>query len=248
MFTEIASREASPDSWSLGGLHFPHRLIQGPLAGFSCSPMRALFSRYLPPAYCVSEMISAHDVIHKHTGQNRYLHRSAEEGRLCYQLSGTDADLMAKAAQRLEVLGADLIDINCGCPKAKIRKRGAGSALLETPEQLISIVEKVRNAIQCPLTVKIRIQQTALDLALAQRLENTGIDALIVHGRRWQDDYDIASNWQAIRLIKQAINIPVIANGDICDQHSLSAALTATGCDAFMIQGQELANPGCISI
>ncbi|MCE3045058.1 tRNA-dihydrouridine synthase [Legionella sp. 16cNR16C] len=235
MFTEIASTDNSSLPWFLGALNLPHRLIQGPLAGFSCSPMRALFYRYTPPAYCVSEMISAHDVIYKHSGKNRYLHRAPDENKLCYQLSGNDGDLMAKAAKKLEFMGADLIDINCGCPKAKIRKRGAGSALLETPDHLVRIVEKVRDALQCPLTVKIRLQNTDSDLALVQVLEKTGIDALIVHGRRWQDDYDVACNWQAIRLIKKAVKIPVIANGDICERNSLAAALAATGCDAFMI-------------
>src|SRR5690349_17736228 len=105
--------------FTIGSLQLPNRLIQGPLAGFSCAPFRRLFTLFLPPAYCVSEMLSAQDVIHKHTLESRYLYRAPDEGRLCYQISGTNPELMAMAAAKLEQAGADLIDINCGCPKTK---------------------------------------------------------------------------------------------------------------------------------
>ncbi len=220
---------------SIGSFQLQHRLIQGPLAGFSCAPFRQLFSQYTPPAYCVSEMLSAHDVLHKHLFNGRYLYRSPDEKHLCYQISGTDPAIMADAAIKLEHSGADLIDINCGCPKTKIRKKGAGSALLETSERLIEIIHAVRVAIQCPLTVKIRLQGNTQDLELARKIANAGVDALIVHGRRWNDDYDHPNDLQQIARIKRAIDIPVIANGDISNARTLNNALTKTGCDAFMI-------------
>lgn len=221
--------------FTIGSLTFAHRLIQGPLAGFSCAPFRELFYQFLPPAYAVTEMISAHDIVYKHPINSRYLYRSPKEKILCYQISGTDPELMAQAALRLESLGANLVDINCGCPKEKIRKKGAGSALLERPSQLIEIVNAVRKAISIPLTVKLRIQGISEDFELAKRLEAAGADALIIHGRRWTDDYDIPSDLSQIAKIKKQINIPVIANGDIKDKQSLQDALTKTGCDAFMI-------------
>lgn len=220
---------------TIGTLQIPHRLVQGPLAGYSCAPFRQMFSAFHPPAYCVSEMISAHDVVHKHDDHGRYLFRSAEEGLLCYQIAGHDADTMAAAASRLAALGADLIDINCGCPKNKIRKKGAGSALLEKPDNLVRIVERIRQAISCPLTVKLRIQGEPQDSLLTRRLADAGADALIIHGRRWNDDYDTPCNRQQIALIKQTVNIPVIANGDIHDSESLNKTLEETGCDAVMI-------------
>ncbi|MCX7114535.1 MAG: tRNA-dihydrouridine synthase [Gammaproteobacteria bacterium] len=219
----------------LGPLQLSNRLIQGPLAGFSCAPFRQLFSHFTPPAYCVSEMVSAYDVLSKHATNGRYLHRSKDEKTLCYQISGTEPQVMARAAAKLEALGADLIDINCGCPKTKIRKKGAGSALLEKPQQLVAIVEAVRAAIQCPLTIKIRLQGDENDIPLAKLIANAGADALIVHGRRWTDDYDAPCNLAQIAAIKQAICIPVIANGDIADMVSLKKVLLQTGCDAFMI-------------
>lgn len=221
--------------FSLGALTFEHRLIQGPLAGFSCAPFRELFSHFKRPAYAVSEMISAHDVLYKHDINSRYLYRSPYEGKLCYQISGTDPVMMAEAASKLESLGADLIDINCGCPKQKIRKKGAGSKLLESPDQLFRIIRSIKEKIRCPLTVKIRIQKSLDDIQLAKGIEDAGADGLIVHGRRWVDDYDKPCDFQKIKQINQSITIPVIANGDISDLSSLQKAIIETGCDAFMI-------------
>jgi tRNA-dihydrouridine synthase B len=222
--------------FQIGSLTLPNRLIQGPLAGYSCAPFRTLFLRYAPPAYCVSEMISAHDLLTKHRNtQSRYTYRAIEERILAYQISGTDPHVLAQAAAYLQYLGANLIDINCGCPKLKIRKKGAGSALLETPRQMVAIIRAVREVVHIPLTVKIRIQGGEQDIVLAREIEAAGADALIVHGRRWTDDYDISCNMQQISCIKQALDIPVIANGDIHDLPSLYQTIKMSGCDAFMI-------------
>lgn len=219
----------------IGSLRLEHRLIQGPLAGFSCAPFRELFYQFQAPAYCVSEMISAQDILSKHQGNSRYLYRSTQEQRLCYQLSGTDAHIMAQAATHVEKIGADLIDINCGCPKTKIRKKGAGSALLEQPQRLESLIQAVKLAIKIPLTVKIRIQKNQNDVELAKMIAGAGADALIVHGRRWIDDYQQACDFEQIAKIKAALTIPVIANGDISDSVSLDRAYQQSGCDAYMI-------------
>jgi len=227
----------------IGALQLNHSLIQGPLAGYSCAPFRELFTQFTPPAYCVSEMLSAYDVLHKHKADGRYLYRSKNETLLCYQISGTDPFVMADAASRLEDLKADLIDINCGCPKAKIRKKGAGSALLENLSILISIIQSVRQAIRCPLTVKIRLQGSHQDLFLAQAIADAGADALIVHGRRWTDDYNIPCDLKQIAQIKQVIDIPVIMNGDIEHIESLSHAKAETGCDGFMISRASTGKP-----
>lgn len=221
--------------WQLGALQLPHRLIQGPLAGYSCAPFRVLYHHFQAPAYCVSEMCSAIDVLSKHGKNSRYLYKDPKEHYLAYQLSGTEPNVLADAALLLQEHGADLIDINCGCPKTKIRKKGAGSALLEDPKRLVAIIQAVRQAINIPLTIKIRIQNSPADLILAQQIEEAGADALIVHGRRWQEDYDIACNFHQIGQIKRHLQIPVIANGDLHSVASLEYAYSATGCDAFMI-------------
>lgn len=222
-------------SLKIGSLTLPNRLIQGPLAGYSCAPFRTLFNHYRSPAYCVAEMSSATDILHKHTVNSRYVYRAPQEQILAYQIAGTEPDILAQAAQQLQLNGADIIDINCGCPKPKIRKKGAGSALLDKPEQLMHIIKEVRAAITVPLTIKIRIQGNEKDVLLAKRIEEAGADALIVHGRRWIDDYDVLSDLQQIAQIKQSISIPVIANGDIHDARSLHRAIELSGCDAYMI-------------
>lgn len=188
-------------------------------------------------------MISAHDALTKHVPRGRYLYKNPHEGKVCYQLSGHDPQTIAKAAQYLESLGADLIDLNCGCPKPKIRKKGAGSALLENPSQLRQIIETTRAAIQIPLTIKIRIQSPDKDIEIAKIIETAGADALVVHGRRWVDDYDVAIQDQAIYHIKKAIQIPVIANGDVQDIASLEQRFLATNCDAVMISRAGCGHP-----
>lgn len=227
-------------SWKIGNLTLAHRLIQGPLAGYSCAPFRELFNQFTPPAYCVSEMSSAIDVIKKHSLSSRYIYRSPAEKILAYQISGNEPYTMADAAAFLQSQGADLIDMNCGCPKTKIRKKGAGSALLDEPEQLQRIIKKVREALTVPLTVKIRIQGSDKDFILAQIIEDAGADAIIVHGRRWTDDYAVACDLAQIGLIKQKVTIPVIANGDINSLSQLNRTIEISGCDGFMI-----ARAGC---
>lgn len=231
----LSMRALFNSSWQLGTLSLPNRLIQGPLAGVSSAPFRQLFYRFTAPAYCVSEMLSAHDVVHKHQANGRYLYRAAEETRLAYQIAGTDPILMAEAAVKLVALGADIIDINCGCPKLKIRKKGAGSALLEQPQRILAIIRAIKNQVHCPLTIKIRLQNPDADIRLAQSIADEGADALIIHGRRWQEDYAIPCDWQQIANIKQALTIPVIVNGDIADRVSLQQALQQTDGDAYMI-------------
>jgi tRNA-dihydrouridine synthase B len=229
--------------FQIGALTLNNRLIQGPLAGYSCAPFRQLVYDFTPPAFCVSEMVSAHDVLHKHTPASRYIYRAPQEKRLAYQLAGTDPTLMAMAAIKLEALGADLIDVNCGCPKAKIRKKGAGSALLEDPLRLVAIIHAIRERINIPLTIKIRIQGNEQDIALARQIEQAGADALIVHGRRWTDDYDIPCDFQHIGRIKHALRIPVIANGDIACADSLAKAIDLSQCDAYMISRAGCGHP-----
>ena len=197
--------------------------------------MRRLVYQFMPPAYCVSEMLSAHDFAVTKSARRRYLDRSIEENILCYQLSGTHAEHLFIAAQLLATCGADLIDINCGCPKGKIRKKGAGSALLETPDLLVALITQVRAAISIPLTVKLRLHHPDTDNQLAQRLEQAGADALIVHARRAVDDYNVSCNWQQVAAIKRSVSIPVIANGDMATETQLASIYEQTGCDAFMI-------------
>ena len=121
----------------LGNKTFPVNIIQGPLAGVSCAPFRALTWRYSQPAFSCTEMISSKTIIYQSAlAQQRYLKKDPQEGPVCFQLSGHDAAELAEATKRVADYGADLIDLNCGCPVNKIRSKGAGSSLLMQPMKL----------------------------------------------------------------------------------------------------------------
>lgn len=222
---------------TIRSLTFDHNLIQGPLAGYSCAPFRKLFYQFTAPAYCVTEMISAQDLVRNKNLNSRYLWRDPAEKYLCYQLSGNCPSTLSQAARLVADLGADLIDLNCGCPKPKIRKKQCGSYLLQHPQQIAELVAAMRSAVNIPVTVKIRIDGNSRDhfhLAVAQAVEAAGADALIVHGRHWSEDYEVACRLEQIKEIVTSVSIPVIGNGDIRDLSSLQRMLQ-TGCAGVMI-------------
>lgn len=230
----------------LGTLRLPHRLIQAPLAGVSCAPFRTLFSLYTPPAYAVTEMISAHSILQHQTLNRRYLTRAPEEGRLCIQLSGENPELMYQAIDIAMQYQPDVIDLNCGCPKPKIRAKGCGSALLDSPKKLEAIVLAMRRATNVPLTVKIRVAGQTSDeayLEAATIIEACGADAIIVHGRHHSEDYDVPAAYAQIRRVVERVNIPVIANGDVSDRTSLEHCMNVSGASAVMIGRGSIGKP-----
>jgi tRNA-dihydrouridine synthase B len=230
----------------LGQLTFPHNLIQAPLAGISCSAFRQLAYQFTPPAYACSEMIMANDLIKNKNTPLRYLHRAPMEETLCYQVAGKTASTLATAATHLSALGADIIDLNCGCPKPKIRRKGLGSKLLETPDLLFQLVQAVRKNCSLTLSVKIRIdgqQDSGLNSEVVQAIVAGGADFIIVHGRNWQDDYDVNCFYEQIAEIVEESALPVIGNGDICDLTSLKRMASQTHCAGFMIARASMGQP-----
>lgn len=230
----------------IGNKTFSSQLIQAPLAGFSCAPMRVLAARYGQVAYCCTEMISAKDLLKRQTTElDRYTYKDPEEGPLCLQLSGNDATELAEAAGRALVLGADLIDLNCGCPKPKLRKKGVGSRLLADADHLATLVSTLKSHNQLPLTVKIRVDGHSRDgynQAVATACASAGADAVIVHGRHWTEDYDVACHYDQIAQIASCVDIPVIGNGDIADLTSLKRMLD-TGVAGVMIARASTGRP-----
>ena len=218
-------------SFQVGSLELKNRLIQAPLAGISCAPFRALFSRYTKPAYAVTEMISAHSMLQHKTLKKRYLAHSTQEGPWCIQLSGSNPELMYQATQVAASYQPDVIDLNCGCPKPKIRSRGCGSALMDSPHVLGDVVAAMRKATSLPLTVKIRVGGNTQDtsyLEAATVIEACGADAIIVHGRHHSEDYEVAANYQKISEVVRRVKIPVIANGDVRDNASMQRCFDET--------------------
>jgi tRNA-dihydrouridine synthase B len=230
----------------IGSQTFKHRLIQGPLAGISCAPFRALFADYQLPAYAVTEMISAQDFTHRKKNKRRYVERYLGEAPLCYQLSGSLPSVMAEAVRNVEALGADLIDLNVGCPKAKIRQKHCGSAHLDDLATLERVIVAMRKATTKPLTVKIRTAGQTSDNAYLNAcavIENAGADAIIVHGRHWSEDYQVPCALEQIASVKASVSIPVIANGDLHDSESLKACFEKTGCDGYMLARAGIGKP-----
>ena len=231
----------------IGKLKLPNRLIQAPLAGISSAPFRELFSLYTKPAYAVTEMISANSILANNpTINQRYLSRSSKEGLWCIQLSGNDPKNLAAAIKMCEKYNPDLIDLNCGCPKPKIRTKGAGSALLDSPIKLREIISAMRAATSLPLTIKIRTAGNSNDesyLEAANIIAAEGADAIIVHARHHSEDYDVPANYAQIKKIAEIVKIPVIANGDISNSVDMQNAFNASAADAIMIGRASIGKP-----
>lgn len=227
-------------------LTFNRKLIQAPLAGYSCAPFRELATRLGNPDFCCSEMLSAQHIHHHGTQRLRYRHKSPNEGKLCVQLAGDNPEVLASAAQIAVTWGADYIDLNCGCPKPKIRKKSLGSRLLEDSERLYEIVSTIKKVISVPVLVKIRVDHQSGDSfnkEVAQAIESGGADAITVHGRHWTDDYGTPVSYQDIAQIKDLVKIPIIANGDIKDTESAKKMFAETNCDALMIARASVGQP-----
>ena len=231
---------------TIGKLDFATNLIQAPLAGISCAPFRELVWQFGAVAYCCTEMLSSQHLASGIDRSPRYNVVSPKEGPLCWQLSGKDPDILAKASERAIALGADLLDLNCGCPQPKIRKKGCGTKLLTQEKQLASLVKAMQHDPNTPVTVKMRIDSGLGDfdeVSTAAMLEQSGVDAIIVHGRSWQDDYSIACNYESIANIVNTVSIPVIGNGDIEDPSTLNKMFTETACAGFMIARASVGQP-----
>lgn len=226
-----------PTALKIGDLQFSTNLIQGPLAGYSCSAYRELIWNFGGLAYACSEMLSAYDLAHRKQQRQRFTHRADNETTLCVQLAGKQPDILAAATERaVAELQADIIDLNCGCPKPKIRRKGHGSKLTEDPELLYQCILAMRSASDKPLTVKIRLQKNLNhDREVIAAIIAGKADAVIIHPRRWQDDYAIPCDWFYLAECISGCQLPVIANGDITDKQHITTILENTGCAGLMI-------------
>ena len=230
----------------IGHLNFSSNLIQGPLAGYSCAAYRKLFYHFQAPAYCVTEMISAPDLIKNNRIKKRFVYRDRKEKYLCYQFGGYELGCLGLSAKQAMDWGADLIDLNCGCPKPKIRKKKMGSYLLDQPDHIAKIVETVKCAVSLPVTVKIRLFHTTdheINIRAINKIINAGADTLIVHGRHWSEDYDTPCQLAAISEIVKASKVPIIGNGDIFNYADLKKMFEVTHCAGIMISRKGTGNP-----
>jgi tRNA-dihydrouridine synthase B len=233
----------------LGSRSFPNNLVQGPLAGISCAPFRRLTWELSKPAFTYTEMISCKTLLYQVKSNERFIKKYPSEGPVCYQLSGNDPIELAKATQLVTEAGADLIDLNCGCPVNKIRSRGAGSSLLKNPTHLYKLIQAMKQNTQVPVSVKIRIDghsNERFNHDLVLMLKDSGVDFITVHGRHWSEGYDVPCHYQQIQYFVEELRIPVIGNGDIHCIESLKSMFT-TGCAGGMIGRAGVGQPWLIA-
>jgi tRNA-dihydrouridine synthase B len=221
----------------IGPLELPNNLIVAPMAGITDRPFRQLCRR-LGAGLAVSEMVTADTTLWGSRKSLRRLAHGDEAGPVAVQIVGADPDKMAEAARLNAGLGADIIDINMGCPAKKICNAAAGSALLRDEALVGRILEAVVAAVDVPVTLKIRTGWDRTERnapRIAAIAEQAGIAALTIHGRTRADRFAGAAEYETIRTVKQSVGIPVIANGDIDGPGKAQQVLEYTGADAIMI-------------
>ncbi|MDU0353673.1 tRNA dihydrouridine synthase DusB [Paraglaciecola aquimarina] len=221
----------------IGSYALENNLILAPMAGVTDRPFRQLCKR-LGAGLVVSEMLSSNPRVWNSEKSKQRMDHQGEEGIRAVQIAGADPELMAQAAQFNVNNGAQIVDINMGCPAKKVNKKLAGSALLQDPQLVEKIIRAVVAAVNVPVTLKIRTGwdvENRNGVDIAKIAQDNGIQSLAVHGRTRACMYKGDAEYDTIKAIKKAVSIPVVANGDITCARKAKQVLEFTEADALMI-------------
>jgi tRNA-dihydrouridine synthase B len=235
-------------AWRIGPVEVPSRVVLAPMAGVSVQAFRRQGRRFGAGLVC-SEMVSCAGLEHRNERTLGYLRIASDEHPLAVQIFGSNAATMAEAARMVEAAGADLVDINFGCPVKKVTKTGAGATLLEDPARATAIVREVADAVSVPVTVKMR---RGLDngsrtcLGLGPRLVDAGAASLTLHPRSARQMYTGEADHSLTAELVELVDVPVVASGDITSRARAQAVLAATGAEAVMVGRAAQGNPWAI--
>jgi tRNA-dihydrouridine synthase B len=219
--------------------------ILAPMAGITDTVFRRFIKRLGGCGLIMTEFVSSEGLLRQNLKSQRYLYYTEEERPISAQIFGADAAHLADAARQIQDLGFDLIDLNLGCPAKKVVKCG-GSGLLRELPLLGEILRQIRAAVTIPFTIKIRIgwgDNEIVAVPVAKMAEDTGVEAIAVHGRTRLQGFSGRARWDVIREVKQSVRIPVIGNGDVLRPEDARALAEETGCDAVMIGRAAPTNP-----
>ncbi|MBA2568164.1 MAG: tRNA dihydrouridine synthase DusB [Actinobacteria bacterium] len=233
------------NSWSIGPVEIPSRLVLAPMAGVSVQAFRRQGRRYGAGLVC-SEMVSCAGLHHGNERTLGYLRIAADEHPLAVQIFGAEPVVMAEAARMVEAAGADLVDINFGCPVRKVTKTGAGATLLENPDRACRIVSAVAEAVDVPVSVKMRRgveNGSRVCLDVGPRLVASGAATLTLHPRSAKQMYTGEADHSLTAEFVERVGVPVIASGDITSRAKAQAVLATTGAAAVMVGRAAQGNP-----
>jgi nifR3 family TIM-barrel protein len=233
------------ESWWIGPVEIPTRLVLAPMAGVSVQAFRRQGRRFGAGLVC-SEMVSCAGLSHGNERTLGYLRISAEESPLAVQIFGSEPGVMAEAARMVEDAGADIVDVNFGCPVRKVTKTGAGATLLEEPDRACRIVDAIRSAVSAPVTVKMRRgleDGSRACLSVGPRLVDAGASALTLHPRSARQMYTGEADHSLTAELVGLVDVPVIASGDVTSRARAQAILATTGAAAVMVGRAAQGNP-----
>jgi nifR3 family TIM-barrel protein len=233
------------EPWSISGVEVPTRIVLAPMAGVSIQAFRRQGRRFGAGLVC-SEMVSAAGIEHRNERTFGYLRVAADEHPLAIQIFGAEPRAMADAARMVAEAGADIVDMNFGCPVRKVTKTGAGAHLMEDPELACRVVEAVAEAVGVPVTVKMRSgveNGSRACLELGPRLVEAGAAALTLHPRSAQQMYTGEADHDLTAELVGRVGIPVIASGDVMSREKALAVLEQTGAAAVMVARGAQGNP-----